>query len=60
MKAASNGAMKGILDYCDKPLVSIDFNGSPASSTLDAMSTNVIGGNMIKVYELPQSDKTIR
>lgn len=49
MKAASNGAMKGILDYCDKPLVSIDFNGSPASSSLDAMSTNVIGGNMVKV-----------
>jgi len=49
MKAAANNSLKGILDYCEKPLVSCDFNGSPASSTLDALSTNVIGGNMIKV-----------
>lgn len=49
MQAASNNSLKGILDYCVQPLVSCDFNGSPASSTLDALSTNVIGGNMIKV-----------
>lgn len=49
MKAAANGEMKGILDYIDLPLVSIDFNGSPASSSLDSLSTNVIGGTMVKV-----------
>jgi glyceraldehyde 3-phosphate dehydrogenase len=49
MKAASEGEMKGILDYCDQPLVSIDFNGSSASSTLDSLTTNVIEGNMVKV-----------
>ncbi len=49
MKAAAEGEMKGILDYCALPLVSRDFNGSPASSTFDSLSTNVMGGNMIKV-----------
>ena len=49
MKAAAEGEMKGILDYCDLPLVSRDFNGSPASSTFDSLTTNVIGGNMVKV-----------
>lgn len=49
MKAAADGEMKGILDYCDLPLVSVDFNGSPASSTFDSLSTNVIGGTMVKV-----------
>lgn len=45
--AATN--LKNILEVCDQPLVSIDFNGNPASSIVDALSTNVIGGNMIKV-----------
>ena len=49
MKAAADGEMKGILDYCDLPLVSKDFNGSSASSTFDALTTNVIGGTMVKV-----------
>lgn len=49
MKLASENELKGILDYCELPLVSRDFNGSPASSTLDALNTNVIGGNMVKV-----------
>ena len=49
MKAAAEGEMKGILDYCDLPLVSRDFNGSPASSTFDSLTTNVIGGTMVKV-----------
>ena len=49
MKKAADSEMKGILDYCDLPLVSKDFNGSPASSTFDAMTTNVIGGTMVKV-----------
>ena len=49
MKKASENELKGILDYCELPLVSRDFNGSPASSTLDALNTNVIGGKMVKV-----------
>ncbi len=49
MKQASENELKGILDYCELPLVSRDFNGSPASSTLDALNTNVIGGKMVKV-----------
>ena len=49
LKAAADGPMKGILDFCELPLVSIDFNGSPASSSVDAMSTSVLGGNMVKV-----------
>jgi len=49
LKKAANGPLKGILDYIEAPLVSIDFNGSPASSSVDALSTSVIGGNMVKV-----------
>lgn len=48
-KTAAEGKLKGILDYCAEPLVSRDFNGSPVSSTIDALSTNVIGGSMVKV-----------
>ena len=48
-KEASEGAMKGILNYTEEPLVSIDFMGDPASSTIDALSTMVVGGNMVKV-----------
>ncbi|HXV20275.1 MAG TPA: type I glyceraldehyde-3-phosphate dehydrogenase [Desulfuromonadales bacterium] len=49
LKAAAEGSLKGILEYCDAPLVSRDFNGNPASSIIDALTTNVIGGNMVKV-----------
>lgn len=49
MKKASENELKGILDYCELPLVSRDFNGSPASSTLDALTTNVMNGTMVKV-----------
>ncbi|NOQ42716.1 MAG: type I glyceraldehyde-3-phosphate dehydrogenase [Desulfuromusa sp.] len=49
MKKASENELKGILDYCDLPLVSRDFNGSAASSTFDSLITNVIGGNMVKI-----------
>ena len=49
LKKASEGALKGILDFCEEPLVSCDFNGCPASSTVDADSTNVIGGTLVKV-----------
>jgi glyceraldehyde 3-phosphate dehydrogenase len=49
LKAASQGAMKGILDYTEEPLVSVDFCGSPASSTVDAGCTKVIDGTLAKV-----------
>ncbi len=49
LKAASEGDLKGILDYSEEPLVSTDYNGSPASSTIDALSTMVMEGNMAKV-----------
>jgi glyceraldehyde 3-phosphate dehydrogenase len=48
-KAASQNELKGILDYSELPLVSTDYNGSPASSTIDALSTMVMEGNMVKV-----------
>jgi len=48
MKEAAEGHLKGILAYCDKPLVSIDFNGSAVSSTVDGLSTMAIG-DMVKV-----------
>jgi glyceraldehyde 3-phosphate dehydrogenase (phosphorylating) len=48
-KAAADGELKGILDYSELPLVSTDFNGSSASSTVDALTTNVNGGSMVKV-----------
>lgn len=49
LKKASKGSLKGILGYCDEPLVSIDFNGNPLSSIVDAQSTKVLEGNMVKI-----------
>jgi glyceraldehyde 3-phosphate dehydrogenase len=49
IKKAAEGPMKGIMEYVEEPLVSIDFNHSPLSSSVDAQSTKVIGGNMAKV-----------
>nr|WP_298724023.1 type I glyceraldehyde-3-phosphate dehydrogenase [uncultured Steroidobacter sp.] len=49
MKEAANGALKGILAYSDGPLVSVDFNHDPASSTYDATMTKVIEGTLVKV-----------
>jgi glyceraldehyde 3-phosphate dehydrogenase len=49
LKKASRGSLKGILGYCDEPLVSIDFNGNPLSSIVDAQSTKVMDGNMVKI-----------
>ncbi len=49
LKAAAEGPLKGVMVYCEEPLVSRDFNGSPASSSVDALSTNVIDGNLVKV-----------
>jgi glyceraldehyde 3-phosphate dehydrogenase len=49
MRTAAEGPLKGILQYCDEPLVSVDFLGNPHSSILDALSTKVIDGNFAKV-----------
>ena len=48
-QAAADGPLAGILEYCQEELVSTDFKGNPASSIVDAPSTMVIGGNMVKV-----------
>ena len=50
MQKAASGPLKGILEYCDLPLVSSDFNGNDASSIFDAGNTRVIDGNMAKVF----------
>lgn len=49
LKAAAEGPLKGILAYSDLPLVSSDYNGATVSSTIDALSTMVLEGNMVKV-----------
>ena len=49
MREASEGSLKGVLAYNDEPLVSIDFNHDPASSTYDAGLTKVMQGNLVKV-----------
>ena len=49
MKAAAEGAMKGILGYCDEPLVLQDFVGDPRSSIFDSLMTTVMDGTMVKV-----------
>lgn len=48
-KAYAEGKLKGILSYCEEPLVSIDFNGNPHSSIVDGTSTKVIGGKLAKI-----------
>ena len=48
-KEAAEGPLKGVLEFCEDPLVSVDFLGSPASSTIDALSTKVIESKMVKV-----------
>jgi len=49
MRAAAAGPLKGILRCCDEPLVSIDFNGTSYSSTVDTELTKVMDGNFVKV-----------
>ncbi|MEK4028065.1 type I glyceraldehyde-3-phosphate dehydrogenase [Pseudobacillus sp. FSL P4-0506] len=49
LQAAAEGELKGILAYSEEPLVSRDYNGSTASSTIDALSTMVLEDNMVKV-----------
>jgi len=49
LKEAAEGDLKGILGYSEEPLVSGDYNGNTNSSTIDALSTMVMEGNMVKV-----------
>jgi glyceraldehyde 3-phosphate dehydrogenase len=49
MKSAAEGAMKGILEYCSDPVVSIDIVGNPHSSIFDSLLTKVLGGNFVKI-----------
>ncbi len=49
MRRAAEGPLKGILQYCDEPLVSVDFLGNPHSSILDAESTKVMDGSFAKL-----------
>ena len=49
MRAAADGELKGILNYNDKPLVSVDFNHDPASSTYESSLTKVMEGSLVKV-----------
>jgi glyceraldehyde 3-phosphate dehydrogenase len=49
LKAAAEGPLKGVLAYNDEPLVSIDFNHDPASSTYDSTLTKVLDGTLVKV-----------
>jgi glyceraldehyde 3-phosphate dehydrogenase len=48
-KFSAEGPMKGILQYCEEELVSVDFKGNKHSSIVDSLYTMSIGGNMIKV-----------
>ncbi len=50
MKAAADGPLKGILEYCTDPIVSTDVIGNPHSSVFDALSTSVMDGNLVKVF----------
>ncbi len=47
-KSAAEGRLKGLLEYCQEPLVSSDFKGNQASAIFDSLSTMVLGGNMVK------------
>ena len=49
LKAAADGALKGVLGYSDEPLVSIDYNGCADSSTIDSLETTVIDGKLVRV-----------
>ena len=49
LKAAADGALKGVLGFSDEPLVSIDYNGCANSSTIDSLETAVIDGKLVRV-----------
>jgi glyceraldehyde 3-phosphate dehydrogenase len=48
--AASAGPLAGILGYEERPLVSIDYRGDPRSAIIDALSTMVVDGTLVKIY----------
>jgi glyceraldehyde 3-phosphate dehydrogenase len=50
LKSAADDALKGILGYEERPLVSIDYKTDPRSSIVDALSTMVINGTQVKIY----------
>ena len=50
LKEAAAGPLKGVLEYSEEPLVSIDLNGNPNSSIVDSGLTSVMEGNMVKVF----------
>jgi glyceraldehyde 3-phosphate dehydrogenase len=50
MKKAAEGDMKGVLEYCEDPIVSVDVIGNPHSSIFDSLSTSVMDGNFVKVF----------
>ncbi len=50
LKAASEGPLKNILGYEERPLVSIDYRTDPRSSIIDALSTLVVNGSQVKIY----------
>ena len=49
LRKAADGELKGILGFCEEPLVSVDFCGNPLSSIVDGLSTSVVDGTLIKV-----------
>ncbi len=50
LKTASEGALRGVLGYEERPLVSIDYRTDPRSCVIDALSTRVINGTQVKIY----------
>ena len=50
LKAAAEGPLQGILGYEERPLVSVDYLNDPRSSIIDAPSTMVVDGRMVKLY----------
>lgn len=48
-KTVANGALKGIVEFCEEPLVSIDFNTNTHSAIIDGLSTMVMGDRKVKV-----------
>ncbi|HEX2099442.1 MAG TPA: ArsJ-associated glyceraldehyde-3-phosphate dehydrogenase [Candidatus Synoicihabitans sp.] len=50
LRVAAEGPLRGILGYEERPLVSIDFRGDPHSATIDAPSTMVVDGTLVKIY----------
>ena len=48
-RQAARASLKGILDLCDEPLVSVDFIGNPHSAIVDGPSTKIVDGGMVKI-----------